>query len=361
VNPRIYNFNPGPAVLPLPVLEQVQAEFLDFHDSGMSILESSHRGAEYKEIHANTVALFHEVFGLPDDFHVLFLGGGASTQFFHVPYNLLGPGKKAAFLNTGTWTKKAIKEAGRFGEVVLAASTEEENFTRLPRKDEIKIDPDAVYVHLVSNNTVFGTQWKAFPDTQGIPVVADMSSDILSRRLDFAPFGLIFAGAQKNLGPAGLTVVMVRQSLLEKCNPNVPSMVSYRTHVDKDSAFNTPPVFAVYVTGLVLSWVKEAGGLQAIEKINDRKAEMVYGAMDANPEFYKGTVTDKASRSKMNITFRLPDEEKEKAFVAEAAKKGFHGLKGHRSVGGIRVSTYNAMPVEGIEKLAQFMDDFARA
>ncbi len=358
---RAYNFNPGPAVLPLSVLERVRDEMVDFRGCGMSILEVSHRGPEYMEVYKKTIDLYREVFGVPKEFHVLFLGGGASTQFFHVPWNLLGPGKKVSFLHTGHWSKLAMKEAKRFGEVVIAASSEAENYTRLPRKDEIKIDPKSTYVHLVSNNTIFGTQWQAFPDCAGLPVVADMSSDIMSRRIDFGKFDLIFAGAQKNLGPAGLTVVFIKDSLLKLCNPEVPTMVSYKTHIDGESAYNTPPVFAVYVNCLVLEWIKAQGGMEAVEKANNKKAGMVYEVMDSLPKFYKGTVVDPGSRSKMNIPIRLPSEDLEKKFLKEAEAKKFIGLKGHRSVGGIRVSIYNAFPLEGVEKLVKFMREFAKA
>ncbi len=361
VSPRAYNFNPGPAVLPEEVLRKASEEMMDFHGCGMSILEVSHRGPEYMDVYKKTIELFREVFGVPKEFHVLFLGGGASTQFFHIPWNLLGPGKKVSFLHTGHWSKLAMKEAKRFGEVLIAASTESENFTRLPRKEEIKIDPASTYVHLVSNNTIFGTQWQTFPDCGGLPVVADMSSDFMSRRIDFSKFDLIFGGAQKNLGPAGLTVVFIKDSLLSKCNPDVPTMVSHKTHIDGESAYNTPPVFAVYICNLVLEWVKSIGGMPGVEKLNDKKASMVYKVIDDLPKFYKGTVVDKGSRSKMNIPIRLPSEDLEKKFLKEAEAKKFLGLKGHRSVGGIRVSIYNAFPVEGVEKLTAFMRDFAKA
>jgi phosphoserine aminotransferase len=275
--------------------------------------------------------------------------------------NYLGEGKVASYINTGTWSKKAIKEAKKFGKVVVAATTEEENFTRIPRADEIKIDPASVYVHVTSNNTIFGTQWPAFPDTGNIPLVCDMSSDILSRKIDVSKFALIYAGAQKNLGPSGVTVIIIRKDMIDACPESVPTMVNYGTHAAKQSMFNTPPTFPIFVLKLVLDWIKERGGVEAVEKENRAKADLLYGLFDENPDFFHGTVTDKDSRSRMNVTFRLPNEDLEKKSLAEAEEAGFIGLKGHRSVGGLRASMYNAMPLEGIEKLVAFLREFARA
>jgi phosphoserine aminotransferase len=356
---RVYNFNPGPATLPLDVLEEVQAEFLDYKDSGMSILESSHRGPEVDAMHQETVALVHELGGLGDEYHVLFLGGGASSQFYMIPMNLLKDGESADYINTGTWSTKAIKEANIVARGSVAASTEDEGFARLPRQDELKLDPKAVYLHVTSNNTIKGTQWHAFPQAD-VPLVCDMSSDIFWRPLDPKPFGLIYAGAQKNLGPAGVTLVIIRDDLLERCREDIPTMVSYRTHVKKDSMFNTPPVFPIYIVNRVLHWLKRNGGLAAMEKTNRQKADLLYGFMDGSGGFFKGTVTDPESRSVMNVTMRLPSEDLEKKLIGDGAAAGFKGLKGHRSVGGIRVSMYNAMPLKGIEDLVEFFKEFQR-
>ncbi|MHC4599487.1 MAG: 3-phosphoserine/phosphohydroxythreonine transaminase [Planctomycetota bacterium] len=357
---RKYNFNPGPSTLPAPALEKAREALLDYEGLGYGIMEISHRHKGFEAVNDAAMALLRELLGVPEGYEVLFVGGGASTQFFHVPMNFLGDGKVASYINTGTWSKKAIKEAKKFGEVAVAGTTEEENFTRIPRPDEIHIAPASVYVHVTSNNTIFGTQWAAFPDTGTIPMICDMSSDILARKVDVSKFGMIYAGAQKNLGPSGVTVVIIRKDLLEMCSDSVPTMVNYQTHAAKKSLFNTPPVFAIFVMKLVLEHVKERGGLAAMEKQNDAKAALVYGLFDENSDFFRGTVTDKGSRSKMNATVRFPSEDLEKKFIADADAAGFIGLKGHRSVGGIRISMYNAMPLEGIEKLMAFMRDFAK-
>jgi phosphoserine aminotransferase len=356
---RVHNFNPGPAALPLPVLERAGAELVDYHGTGMSILETSHRSPEYGEVNASAQALIRELLGLDPESKVLLLTSGASMQFAMVPMNLLGEGRSADYVVTGAWSKKAVKEAKLFGKVNIAASTEEESFTRLPKADELKLDPSATYVHLTSNNTIFGTQFHSFPDTGEVPLVADMSSDILSHRFDANKFGIIYAGAQKNLGPSGVTVVILRKDMLERCNEGLPTMLTYGTHVAKDSLFNTPPVFAVYFLDLVLRWVKEQGGLDAMEQINRRKGELLYGLMDEQSDFFRGTV-EKESRSLMNVTMRLPSEELEKRLIAEGAAKGFKGLKGHRSVGGIRVSMYNATSALAIEQLVDFMKEFRK-
>ncbi|MHC5036796.1 MAG: 3-phosphoserine/phosphohydroxythreonine transaminase [Planctomycetota bacterium] len=356
---RKYNFNPGPSTLPVEALERMSEVLVDYKNLGYGILETSHRHPAYEEVNDGAMALLREQMEIPADYEILFVGGGASTQFFHVPMNFLSQGKVASYINTGTWSKKAIKEAKLFGEVAIAATTEEENFTRIPRPEEIKIDPASVYVHITSNNTIFGTQWATFPDTGAIPMICDMSSDILSRKIDVSKFGLIYAGAQKNLGPSGVTIVIIRKDLVEACPDTVPTMVNYRTHAGKKSLFNTPPTFGVYLVKEVLEWVKAKGGAAAVEAENEAKAKLLYGFWDENPDFFRGTVKDKESRSRMNATVRLPSEELEKKFIAEADPAGFIGLKGHRSVGGIRVSMYNAMPLAGIEKLVAFMRDFA--
>ena len=356
---RVFNFNPGPATLPLEVLQQVQKELLDYKGTGMSIMESSHRSPEYDEINNDTMALVHELFGLGDDYKVLFLGGGASTQFIMVPLNLLHEGQTAAYVDTGSWSSKAIKEAKLVGKVHIAGSSKEQNFNRIPKVSEISFPNDAAYLHVTSNNTIFGTQYHEFPQTGQVPLICDMSSDIASRRLDFTRFSLIYAGAQKNLGPAGVTLVIIKKDLLAKSPDTVPTMFNYNTHAGKDSLFNTPPAFCVYVLGLVLQWIKKQGGLEAVEKVNFAKKECIYRLMDLHADYFRGTV-ELDSRSWMNLTMRLPSEDLEKKFLAEAKVAGFVGLKGHRSVGGIRVSLYNALPLEGAEKLAAFMEDFRK-
>lgn len=354
---RIFNFSAGPATLPLEVLKIVQDEFLDYKGSGMSIIESSHRSPQYDEINESCMALFRELLGLDDSFHVMFLGGGASTQFAMIPMNFLKPGTTAAYVDTGTWAAKAIKEAQKIGMVEVVASTKESNYDHIPTGFDIP--SDAEYLHLTSNNTIFGTQFQSFPESD-IPLICDMSSDIASRRHDFSKFDMIYAGAQKNLGPAGVTIVIMSDRFLDKCNENVPTMCYYKTHAEKKSLFNTPPVFSIYVVKLVLEWIKNRGGIEAVEKDNVAKKECIYQLIDLCPDYFKGTVqTD--SRSWMNITFRLPNEELEKKFIAEAKSSGMSGLKGHRSVGGIRVSTYNAMPKEGIDTLVKFMESFKQA
>ncbi len=353
---RVYNFSPGPCTLPLPALEKAQGEFLDFHGSGMSIIESSHRGAEFKAVHADTKTLMREVMGIPENYHILFLGGGASLQFTMVPQNFIPAGGSADYINTGTWAKKAIKEANLVAKANVAASSEADNFTYIPAPDTFQIDPDAAYFHFTSNNTIFGTEWHAYPRTDR-PLICDMSSDIMSHTLDVSQFAMIYAGAQKNLGPAGVTVVIIRDDFAQTANSGLPTMLSYATHIEKDSMFNTPPVFGVYLIKLVLEWVRDQGGLSGIEAVNRQKAELLYGSIDASGGYYRGTAHE-GSRSWMNATMRLESEELENKFIAEAATIGLNGLKGHRSVGGIRVSMYNAMPLAGIEKLTDFMAKF---
>jgi phosphoserine aminotransferase len=352
---RIFNFSAGPATLPLEVMETVQQELLDYRGTGMSVMEMSHRSPEYDDINESCIALFREVLGLDDSYHVLFVGGGASTQFALVPMNFLPKGGTAAYVDTGSWSSKAIKEAKALGSVHLAGSSKESNYNYIPA--DLDLPGDAAYLHITSNNTIFGTQYQSFPDTGNIPLVCDMSSDIASRRHDFTKFDLIYAGAQKNLGPAGVTVVIIKQSFLDKCADGNPTMFDYRTHADKKSLYNTPPAFPIYVVKLVMEWIKNRGGLEAIEKANFEKKELVYQLLDKYPDYYKGTVKPD-SRSWMNITFRLPSEDLEKKFIAEAKAAGMSGLKGHRSVGGVRVSTYNAQSLKGIQTLAQFMEDF---
>jgi phosphoserine aminotransferase len=357
---RVFNFNPGPAVLPLEVLEIVQREMLDFKGTGMSILEISHRSTEYEEVNNAAMALAKEIMGLGDNYKILFLGGGASTQFAMVPMNFLHPGKTAAYVDIGSWSSKAVKEAKLVGNVQIAASTKEAGYNKLPNWGDLKYPADAAYLHVTSNETINGTEFSDFPDTGAVPLICDMSSDMLSRRRDFGKFALIYAGAQKNLGPAGVTMIVIREDMLGRVKEGLPTMLNYNTHAKENSLYNTPPVFGVYMVKLVLEWIKKQGGLQAVEKVNCAKKDRIYGLMDQHPDYFKGTV-DKGSRSWMNITMRLPNEDLEKKFLAEAKAKGFIGLKGHRSVGGIRVSLYNAFPLDGANRLAEFMESFRKA
>ncbi|MCS6984318.1 MAG: 3-phosphoserine/phosphohydroxythreonine transaminase [Leptospiraceae bacterium] len=357
---RIHNFSAGPAVLPLPVLKKAREEFLSLNGIGMSVLEISHRSREFEEILHKAEQNLRQLLSVNNDYAILFLQGGASLQFSMVPMNLHIPGKSVDLLQTGMWTQKAQKEIEKICPVRLAASTEKENFLRLPTKDEISLSKDAAFVYMCSNNTIFGTQWKWFPETGEIPLVADMSSDILSRKIDVQKFGLIFAGAQKNLGPAGVTVVIIRKDLAERADRNLPTMLQYRTHIKENSLYNTPPTFGIYMIALVTEWVQNLGGLEAIEKRNEEKAAILYREIDQNPLFY--APVKKEDRSLMNVVFRIKDnnEELEKKFVQEAEKAGLSGLKGHRSVGGLRASIYNACEKSSVEALVNFMQDFSR-
>ena len=356
---RIWNFNPGPSTLPLPVLEKIKEQLPNYNHTGMAVMELSHRSKDFIAVHEETKSLIAELFGVPENYKILFLQGGASLQFAMIPMNLLGNGRSADYINTGTWSKKAIKEAKLFGNVNVAGTSEDTNFNRVPKQDELKLDPNAVYVHTTSNNTIAGTQWAKFPDTGNVPIVCDMSSDILSRKLDISKFGIIYAGAQKNLGPSGVTVVIISDDMVEKSSDTLTTMLKYKTHVDKDSMFNTPPTFSIYIMNLVLKWIKDQGGLAAVEKTNMEKGKLLYGTMDNNKDFFRGA-TEVDSRSLMNVTMRLPNEELEAKFIADGLAAGFGGLKGHRSVGGIRVSMYNALPLEGIQALTEFMLEFAK-
>ena len=355
---RVFNFSPGPATLPYEVLQQAAQDIVNFRDTGIGLIEISHRSKEFIAVADQTEALLRELMEIPANYKVLFLQGGASSQFFMIPMNLLAPGKKATYLNTGTWSKNAIKEAKLFGEVDVAYSSEDIKFKRVPTDQEYQVAADAEYLYFVSNNTIFGTQFPEMPKTDKM-LIADMSSDILSRRIDVSKFGLIFAGAQKNLGPAGVTIVIIRDDLLDRAPASTPTMLNFKTHADKASMFNTPPCFAIYIVGEVLKWLKQLGGVSAIEKINRDKAALLYAAIDASP-YYRGHA-EPASRSMMNVTFNLPTPELEAKFIAEATKLGLNGLKGHRSVGGCRASIYNAFPKEGVEKLVAFMHEFAAA
>ncbi len=355
---RIHNFNAGPAALPLSVLEEIQTGFLNFKGSGMSIAEASHRSKWFDEVIEDATARVRRLLKLDDHFHVLFLQGGASLQFCMIPMNLLPEGRSADYVNTGTWATKAIKEAGiQEKEVKVVASSEDKNFSYIPK--EISFSPDAAYAHITSNNTIKGTQWASFPNTGGVPLICDMSSDIMSKPFDPSPFGLIYAGAQKNLGPAGATLVIIREDMLERVPKGLPTMLKYTTFVEKNSMFNTPPCFAVYTIQLVLKWLEDTiGGLETMEKANREKADLLYRAIDES-EYYRGTA-EKESRSLMNVTFRLPSEDLEKQFVQQAQEHGLSGLKGHRSVGGCRASIYNATTLEAVKALIGFMEEFAR-
>jgi phosphoserine aminotransferase len=355
----VCNFNAGPAMLPPAVLEQVQAELRDYRGRGMSIMEMSHRSPDFEAINAGAEATFKRLLGVGDGYRVLFLQGGASTQFAMVPMNFLPAGATADFLITGAWSEKAVEEAAALGKPRIAASTKADNFRRVPRRDEIQFGKDAAYVHITSNETIHGVQWHAYPDVGNVPLVGDMSSDILSRPFDANKFALIYAGAQKNLGPSGVTAVLLRESWLAKANKSVPTMLRYGTHVKNNSLYNTPPSFGMYVLNLVLQWIEKTGGLSAMAARNAQKARLVYDAIDQSGGFYRGHA-EKESRSLMNVTFRLASETLEKQFVAESQANGMVGLAGHRSVGGIRASLYNAVSPEMCQALAGFMGDFAK-
>ncbi|MGH9745585.1 MAG: 3-phosphoserine/phosphohydroxythreonine transaminase [Candidatus Acidiferrales bacterium] len=357
---RAFNFSGGPATLPLPVLEQVRDELLDYRGTGMSVMEMSHRSPEFEEINARTEQGLRRLLAIPEEYAVIFLQGGGSMQFTMVPMNLCLPGKPVDVLHTGMWTAKAITELKKATPYRIAVSSEAEKFTRIPRPDEIQLAPDASYVYMCSNNTIEGTQWKSLPDTGDVPLVADMSSDILSRPIDVSKFGLIFAGAQKNLGPSGVTIVIVRRDLAERADPKLPSLLQYRTEIKEHSLFHTPPTFAVYIVGVMLEWIEAQGGAAALEKRNDAKAKRLYDAIDAS-SLYKCPV-ERDSRSRMNVIFRVAggDEDIEKKFAAQAAAEGIVGIVGHRSVGGMRVSLYNAVNIEAIEALVNFMREFER-
>jgi phosphoserine aminotransferase len=358
---RVINFNPGPAALPLDALERAQSEFLDFEGTGMSILEHSHRGKDYERVHLEAIALLTELLALPADYQVLFMQGGATFQFPLVPLNLLPVGKSADYVLTGVWAKKAFSEAQLVGTARAAANTEEADgtFRRVPQQEELQLDPNAAYVHLCSNNTVMGTQFHAFPDTGTVPLVVDMSSDILSRSMDFSRFGLVYAGAQKNMGPAGVTVVIAQKAWLAAGREDIPKIFRYKEHAKENSLLNTAPTFAIYMLRNVLAVVKAAGGVAAMERRNKAKAELVYGLTDEFPDFFLAPV-EKGSRSMMNPVFRLPTAELDARFVAEAKEAGFVGIKGHKLVGGIRVSQYNATTPDHVAKFVEWARSFAR-
>ncbi len=355
---RIYNFSPGPGTLPQEVLAQAAKDIVNFNDKGIGLIELSHRSKEFMAVYAEAEAGIRELLDVPDNFKILFLQGGASTQFAMVPMNLLAPGQKGSYLNTGTWAKKAIKEANIVADAHVAYSSEESVFNHVPADTDYTVDADSQYLYFVSNNTIYGTQFKEFPKSDKM-LICDMSSDIMSRPIDFSKFGLIFAGAQKNMGPAGVTIVIVREDLLDRVADTVPTMLRYKTHADKDSMFNTPPCFAMYCVGLVCKWLKANGGVAAMAKKNAEKAAILYEMIDSTP-FYKGHAKED-SRSLMNVTFNLPTPELEAEFIKQGAERGFDGLKGHRSIGGCRASIYNAFPKQGVVDLVAFMQEFEKA
>ena len=355
---RVYNFSAGPAAVPQEVLEQAQAELLDWHGSGMSVMEMSHRGKEFMSIAQKAEADLREIMAIPSNYKVLFLQGGASSQFAMVPLNLLNGKTGADYINTGAWSKKAIAEAKRFCEVNVAATSESTKFTTTPTQSELQLNSGAAYVHYCPNETIGGVEFAFIPETGDVPLVADMSSTILSRPVDVSKFGIIYAGAQKNIGPSGMAVVIIREDLIGHADDKVPAMFNYKTHADNESMYNTPPTYTWYIAGLVFEWIKSKGGLNAMAQINERKANKLYAAIDASG-FYANPVEVK-SRSWMNVPFTLANPELDSVFLAEAKDKGLVTLKGHRSVGGMRASIYNAMPEDGVDALIEFMQDFEK-
>jgi len=356
---RVYNFSAGPAALPEDVLKQASDEMLDWNGTGMSVMEMSHRGKDYMSIAAKAEADLRSLMDIPENYKVLFLQGGASTQFAMVPINLLGDKKTADYLLTGQWSKKAVAEAKRYCDVNLVADTSDTKFTTVPDEASLKFNPDAAYVHYTPNETIVGVEFPYIPDTGDVPLVADMSSTILSRKIDVSKFAVIYAGSQKNIGPAGLTIVIIRDDLIGNANPAMPVMLDYKTHADNDSMYNTPPTYSWYFAGLVFARNLAIGGMAEIEKLNQRKAEKLYQAIDAS-DFYSNPV-DVDCRSWMNVPFILADADKDAAFIEQAAAKGLTTLKGHRSVGGMRASIYNAMPEAAIDALIAFMQEFEQA
>ena len=356
---RKYNFYAGPATLPVEVLEKIKDEIVDYQNMGMSLIETSHRSKEYDNVHNEAISLMKRLLGIPDGYTVLFLGGGATLQFSMVPMNLMGKNGTCDIVVSGSWGKKALSDAEKVGKVNVIFDGKESSYTTLPEPASVKPSAGSDYLHITSNETIGGIQWKDWPDSGNIPMVCDMSSDILSRPVPVEKFGLIYGGAQKNLGPAGVTVVIIRDDLIERSSDDLTAYLSYAVHAGKNSLYNTPPVFSIYALKLVMEWLEKLGGTAAIEKINNEKADMIYSAIEESGDFYRSPV-DPKYRSTMNVVFRLPTEELEKEFVSQAAEQGMIGLKGHRSVGGIRASIYNSFPKEGVEKLTEFMRDFAK-
>lgn len=356
---RIFNFSAGPAVIPVPVLEEAQRDLLSLPGVGMSVMEISHRSKIFDDIIGRAEAGLRELLGIPPNYKVLFLQGGASLQFSMVPMNLLPADGNADFIITGSWGKKALKEAKKVGGANIAASTADGGFTRIPGQDELHLDSQAAYVHITTNETIEGVEWKSEPDVGDVPLIADASSDILSHPIPVDKYGLIYAGAQKNMGPSGVTLVIIRDDLLQRIPDGLHTMLDYRTHAENNSLYNTPNTWGIYILGLVCQWLKDKGGLAGMQRENEEKAGLLYDAIDAT-DFYRGHA-DADCRSIMNVTFRLPSEELEKKFASQATAEGLDGLKGHRSVGGIRASIYNAFPRAGVERLVSFMKEFERA
>lgn len=354
---RAYNFNAGPSALPLEVLDRAQSELLNFKETGMSVMELSHRSKEYDQVHQQAISDLRSLLHIPDDYHVLFLQGGASLQFSMIPMNFLTPGKTADYILTGSWSQKALDEANKLGGTNVIATSKEEKYSYIPEVDVNNHSANSAYVHITSNNTIYGTQWEKYPTYKNVPLIADMSSDILCREINVDQFDMIYAGAQKNLGPSGVTVAIVKDSLLKESNGNLPTMLDYNTHVKSNSLYNTPPTFSIYMLSLVLEWVKEQGGVTAIEAKNNEKAALLYNTIDESDGFYKAHAKQ-GSRSIMNVSYTLPSEDLTKKFLAQAKEKGFVGLNGHRSIGGCRASIYNAVPYESVEALASFMKVF---
>ena len=353
---RVYNFSAGPSMLPLEALERAGKEIANYQGSGMSVMEMSHRSKVFQKIFDDTQAKLRKALNVPEGYKVLFLQGGASGQFSMVPLNLIGKTGKADYAVTGNFANIAFKEAKKYGQISLAASSEDRNHTYIPTQSQLKLDPEASYFYYCANNTIFGTEWQYIPDTGSVPLVCDMSSDILSRPVDVSRYGIIFAGAQKNMAPAGLTVVIIKEDLAGHELAYTPLMMNYKTMIDKDSMYNTPPCWCIYMLGLVLDWLEGQGGVAGMEKIKHQKAQMLYDAIDASRLFT--CATEAGSRSDMNVTFRTPSEELDAKFVKESVEAGFTNLKGHRLVGGMRASIYNAMPMEGVEKLVDFIKKF---
>ncbi len=354
---RALNFNAGPAALPEAVLARAEKEMMNYQGSGMGVMELSHRSKQFEAINEMTKSLLRGLLNIPDDYEVLFLQGGASLQFTMVPMNLLEEGSAAGYVLTGTWSEKALKEAQKIGSAAAIASSKSSNYKSIPSFTEINVHPDSSYLHITTNNTIYGTQWHDLPNKVNVPLIADMSSDILSRPVHVPSYGLIYAGAQKNLGPSGVTVVIIQKDLLKRSRPDLPSMLNYQVHADSKSLYNTPPTLSVYFLMLVLEWAQSIGGVKKLELQNKEKASLLYDAIDSSDGFYKGHA-EKESRSLMNITYTLGNENLTSSFLHEAEESGFIGLAGHRSVGGCRASIYNAVPIEHVEKLAKFMNDF---
>jgi len=356
---RIFNFSAGPCTLPLSALESAAAEFVDYQGTGMSLIEMSHRSKEYDAVHEEALALFRELLNIPDSHKVLFIGGGATLQFTMLAMNFLHGGKSCDFTLTGSWAKKAYADAKKIGKVNVLYDGKDANYLELPDPSSLKISSDAEFLHMTSNETIGGIEWHSWPETGDVPIICDMSSDIMSREIPVEKFGMIYAGAQKNLGPAGVGIVIIRDDMLEKCPDGITAFLNYKTHADANSLYHTPPVFCIYMIQKVLKWVKEQGGLAAMDKLAQERSDIIYQAIENSDGYYRSPVPA-ANRSRMNIVWRLPSEDLEKQFISEADAKGFSGLKGHRSVGGCRASVYNAMPVEGAQALSDFMAEFQK-